>query len=88
LENFSLLKQLLYSPNIILSIHSMNALLFLGAEGKIKLSPDIIMRMESIVRDESDIKWQYSDVGRKSKVYEILKATKSRIDSLSSDIKK
>jgi len=73
------LYKLLYSPNHILAINAMEALIFLESENKIVLTADVQHKMQEIKNSEILISWQYSDVVKHGTPYYQLKVSKQKI---------
>jgi len=78
-RNVSLLKQLLYSPNCILAIYSMEALTFLEISDNEPLTDNIHKKMSEIQDSNIPINYQYSDVVRRDILYKELKISKTTI---------
>ena len=78
-SNKELLFKLLYSPNHILSLYSMEGLTYLNETRQIEIPINIQQKMEEIKNSDTKIIWQYSDVVRRGLTYKDLKIDKQKI---------
>ncbi|MEP6727969.1 MAG: hypothetical protein ABJC98_19255 [Bacteroidota bacterium] len=78
-HNTNMLFTLLYSPNQIVAINSMEAVVFLQASGIINLQADIQQKIEQIQTSDTKINWQSSNAERSSSTYKELNISKEKI---------
>ena len=78
-RNISLLEQLLFSPNYVLSVYSMEALIFLEDSETEPLPNNIHEKMNEIINSRTPIYYQYSDVIRPDIFYKDLNVSKRQI---------
>ena len=78
-HNTNMLFTLLYSPNQIVAINSMEAVVYLQVSGIINLQADIQQKIENIQTSGIKINWQNSNAGRSSSTYKELNISKEKI---------
>ena len=77
----TVLQQLLYSPNHVLALYTMEALVFLNETGKMTLSPELATKMVEVRKADISIRVQDSDVVYSESSYKNSGATIYRIVS-------